>query len=47
MVAPMSSSSPKPAVATEFTARVSRFGGAVFVLFLAEPLFQYWNRKPE
>ncbi|WP_138738889.1 alginate O-acetyltransferase AlgX-related protein [Pseudomonas sp. FSL W7-0098] len=31
----MSSSSPKPAVATEFTARVSRFGGAVFVLFLA------------
>lgn len=35
MVAPMSSSSPKPAVATEFTARVSRFGGAVFVLFLA------------
>ena len=35
MVAPMSSSSPKPAVATEFTARVSKFGGCVFVVFLA------------
>ena len=34
MAAPMSSSSPKPAATTEFTARVSKFGGAVFVLFL-------------
>ena len=35
MAAPMSSSSPKPAVPTEFTARVSRLGGCVFVVFLA------------
>ena len=35
MAAPMSSSSPKPAVPTEFTARVSQFGGGVFVVFLA------------
>ena len=35
MAAPMSSSSPKPAVPTEFTARVSQLGGCVFVVFLA------------
>ena len=35
MAQPMSSSSPQPAVPTELTARVSRFGGVVFVVFLA------------
>jgi len=35
MAAPMSSSSPKPAVPTEFTIRVSKLGGWVFVVFLA------------
>ena len=35
MAAPMSSSTPQPAVPTEFTARVSRLGGVVFVVFLA------------
>ena len=35
MAAPMSSSSPAPVVATEFTARVSQFGGVVFAGFLA------------
>ena len=35
MVAPMSSSSPQPVVPSEFTARVSKFGGVVFAGFLA------------
>lgn len=35
MAAPMSSSTPQPAVPTELTARVSRLGGVVFVVFLA------------
>lgn len=34
MVAPMSSSSPQPVVPSEFTARVSKFGGLVFAGFL-------------
>lgn len=35
MVAPMSSSSPQPVVPSEFTARVSKFGGVIFAGFLA------------
>ena len=35
MVAPMSSSSPQPVVPSEFTARVSKLGGAIFAGFLA------------